>query len=69
MNIISETKSKWFTDPNKRKYLLQKANLIDLFTIADLPIVEHSSGKSPINRKIGDLVNYSEYSYTGYNFK
>lgn len=69
MSITPETKSKWFTDLNKRKYLLQKANLIDLFTIADLPIVEHSSGKSPVNRNIGDIVNYSEYSYTGYNFK
>lgn len=69
MLVNPESKSKWFTDINKRHYLLQKANLIDLFTIADLPIVEHSSGKAPVSRSIGDVVNYSEYSYTGYTFK
>lgn len=69
MLVNPESKSKWFTDINKRPYLLQKANLIDLFTIADLPIVEHSSGKSPVARNIGDIVNYSEYGYTGYIFK
>ena len=69
MLVNPESKSKWFTDINKRHYLLQKSNLIDLFTIADLPIVEHSSGKSPNNRNIGDIVNFSEYGYTGYNFR
>lgn len=69
MFVNPESKSKWFTDNYKRPYLLQKANLIDLFTIADLPIVEHTSGKSPTNRNIGDIVNFSEYLYTGYTFR
>lgn len=66
--IIPESKAKWFTDINKRKYLLQKANLIDLFTIADLPIVEDNTTSFSVNRNIGDIVDYTDYNYKGYDF-
>ena len=64
--MTPESKAKWLTDSNKRKYLLQKANLIDLFTIADLPVIDdtHSSGNK--NRNIGDIVEFNEYNYQGY---
>lgn len=61
--LVPESKSKWLTDINKRKYLFLKANLIDLFTISKLPVAMHTSGTNPTVRNIGDIVNYSEYEY------
>ncbi len=63
-----ESKSKWLTDINKRKFLFKKANLIKLFTVADLPVVENTKGSGNTNRNIGDIVEEEEFNYRGYEF-
>lgn len=50
-----------------RSYLEYRANLIDLFTLADLPMVDNAPGAGNTNRSIGDIVKLDEFNeYAGY---
>lgn len=56
--MAQDEKTKWFIDQEKRKYLLNRSNLIDLFTIAELPII-NSNGAAK-TRSIGEFISQEE---------
>lgn len=58
-----DNKSSWLVDIEKRPYLLEKSNLIDLFTIATLPTITDELKQK---RSIGEFVPKDQLAYEGF---